>query len=341
MSFDFAQERIRHAHHERRNSAVLGSVGVRAALSLEQTLAAFVADKGFRGKGPLCVALVVTQHARGLLGLPLDAELLITEGGGQVLGLGKGPVQAVLNRHGIARTLASEGGRTSRGSLNNMRAYVALLNELHEQGPLDLDAVERFWIARVHEFFAAKPFKIRLDASRSLKAVFADLFKQAEERQKTAPGVYYAGAVMQHLVGAKLDCLLGPGQLNHNSYSTADAPTRRAGDFLVGDVALHVTTAPGEALIQKCRDNLDEGLRPVIITGKKGMPVAEGLASNAELGDRIDVFEIGQYLAANLYELGTFNADGRRAALDNLVECYNQIVDDVETDPGLKIELRR
>jgi hypothetical protein len=312
-------------------------------MTLEQTLAAFVADHGFRGKGPLCVALVVTQHARGLLGLPLDAEMLITEKGkgGQVLGLGKGPVQAVLSRHGIARTLASEGGRTSRGSLGNMRAYIALLNGLHAQGPLDLDAAELFWIARVHEFFAAKPFKIRLDGSRSLRAVFGDLLRQAEERQKTAPGVHYAGAVMQHLVGAKLDCALGPGGLVHNSYSTADAPTGRAGDFLVGDAALHVTTAPGEALIHKCRDNLDAGLKPVVITGKKGLAVAEGLAGNADLAERIDVFEIEQFLAANLYELGAFGADGRRAALDNLVERYNRIVDDVETDPGLKIELRR
>lgn len=307
---------------------------------LEQRLAAFVADKGFRGKGPLCVALVVTQHARGLLGLPLDPEMLITEGGGQVLGLGKGPVQAVLGRHGIGRTLASEGGRTSRGSLNNMRAYVALLNELHEQGPLDLDAVEDFWIARVREFFAAKPFRLRLDASRGLKAVFADLLRQAEERQKTAPGVHYAGALMQHLVGAKLEGLLGPGRLAHNSYSTADAPTGRAGDFLAGDVAVHVTTAPGEALIQKCQANLDAGLKPLIITGKRGLPVAEGLAGNAELGERVDVLEIEQCLAANLYELGGFAAGGWRAALEGLVERYNQIVEDVETDPGLKIELR-
>lgn len=97
-----------------------------------------------------------------------------------MLGLGKGAVQAILKRHGIDRVLASEGGRTSRGSLNNMRVYVALLNALHVQGSLDLDAVEKFWIARVHEFFAAKPFKIRLDASRNLRTVVGDVLQQAE-----------------------------------------------------------------------------------------------------------------------------------------------------------------
>jgi hypothetical protein len=48
--------------------------------SLQKELAAFVADQSFRGKGPLSVALVVTQHARNM-GLPLDDEKLITEAG--------------------------------------------------------------------------------------------------------------------------------------------------------------------------------------------------------------------------------------------------------------------
>ena len=61
--------------------------------------------------------LVVTQHAEDHGTCRSMPKKLITEGGGQVLGLGKGAVQAVLKRHGIDRVLASEGGRTSRGSL--------------------------------------------------------------------------------------------------------------------------------------------------------------------------------------------------------------------------------
>lgn len=306
----------------------------------QKELASFTAAKGFRGKGPLSVALVVTQHAKAM-GLPLDPEKLVTDGGGQVLGLGKGAVQNVLKRHGIERVLASEGGRTSRGSLGNMREYVAFLNDLATGSKVDLDAVEEFWIARVHEFFAGKPFKIKLDASRSLRTVVRDVIEQAEERQKTTPGVYYAGAVLQHLVGAKLDCALGKGHLEHNSFSTADAPGARAGDFFLGDVAIHVTTSPGEAVIARCRDNLNDGHRPVLVTLQRGLTVAEGLAANVGLADRVDIFEIEQFVALNLYELGKFAADGRRVAVNDLVERYNEIVEEVETDPSLKIELRR
>jgi hypothetical protein len=222
-----------------------------------------------------------------------------------------------------------------------MREYVRLLNQLHAEGRADLDIIEAFWIDRVHEFFAAKPFKIRLDASRSLRNVVRDVLEQAEERQKTTPGVYYAGAVMQHMVGAKLDCALGAGKFEHNSYSTSDQQSGRSGDFLIGDVAIHVTTAPGEAVVERCRDNLNDGFRPILVTGQRGFLVAEGLASNAKLADRIDIFEVEQFIALNLYEIGKFGAEGRRVAVADFVSRYNEIIDDFETDPSLKIEFKQ
>jgi hypothetical protein len=306
----------------------------------DRDLAAFEDEKRFRGKGPLCVALVVTQHAKKM-GLPLDANQLLTEGGGQVLGLGKGAVQAILRRHGITRVLADEGGRTSRGSLKNMREYVAFLNSLSDKGAVNLEAVEAFWVERVREFFAGKPFKIRLDPAWSLRTVVREVLTQAVERQKTALGTAYAGAVLQHIVGAKLDCALGRGSIDHNSFSTADAPSARPGDFLVGDVAIHVTTNPGEAVIEKCRQNLSDGYRPILVTLQRGVSVAEGLAGNAGLADRIDIFEVEQFVALNLYEWAKFVAEGRKTAVADLVKRYNEIVEEFETDPSLKIELQR
>jgi hypothetical protein len=307
---------------------------------LQEALNAFTKERKFNRKGPLCVPLVMMQQARAK-GLPLDPGELLTDGGGQVLGLGRGPVQSILERHGISRVLASEGGRTSRGSIGNMREYVALLNQLHAVGTADLGTIEAFWIARVHEFFAVKPFKIRLDASRSLRTVVRDVLSQAEDRQKTAPSVYYAGAVMQHMVGAKLDCALGEGQFEHNSYSTSDQQSGREGDFFLGDVAIHVTPSPGEALIERCRDNLNDGVRPVLVTGQRGSVLADGPAENAGLADRIDVFEVEQFIALNLYELGKFAAEGRRVVVADFVARYNEIIEDVETDPSLKIEFHR
>lgn len=202
-----------------------------------------------------------------------------------------------------------------------------------------IDVVEA--LRQVRALFPPRAFRIQFEASRSLRTVVRDVIAQAEERQKSVPGVYYAGAVLQHLVGAKLDCALGKGHFEHNSFSTADSPGARPGDFFLGDVAIHVTTSPGEAVIARCGDNLNDGHRPILVTLQKGLSVAEGLANNVGLADRIDIFEIEQFVALNLYEWGKFAADGRKTAVTDLVACYNEIVEEFETDPSLKIELRR
>ena len=161
-----------------------------------------------------------------------------------------------------------------------MREYVEFLNGLFATGDADLDGIEAFWIGRVREFFAAKPFQISLDASRSLRRMVRDVIEQAEARQRESPGMQYAGAMMQHLVGAKLDCALGEGRFGHHSFSTADAPQGRAGDFLIDDVAIHVTNAPKAAMIEDCRANLDNALRAILVTCTDGVAAGEGLVGN-------------------------------------------------------------
>ena len=307
---------------------------------LKLALSDFAKRKGFSGKGALSVALVVTQHARSR-GLPLNPEDLITGRSGQVQGLGKAAVQAILKRHGIHKVLAAEGGRTSRGSIGNMRDYVEFLSTLSKRGSIDLDAVESFWIEQVNRFFSAKPFKIRMDSSRSLTSVVRDMLGQAEERQKNSPGSNVVGAVLQYIVGAKLESVYGLSKIQHYSYTTADAPSGRSGDFFLGDVAVHVTATPSEALVQKCQQNLDDGIKPIIVTTSKGLAVARGLAENCGLTDRIDSFEIEQFVALNLYEIGEFRNEGRRKAISDLVSRYNAIVESVDTDPSLRIEIRK
>jgi len=304
--------------------------------TLYSELDRFYIDHKFNAKGKLSVALVITQHAKKR-GLPLDAESLVTEGGGQVYGLGKGAVQNILQRHGIEKILAQEGGRTSRGSIGHMREYVEFLNTFSES---ELDLIELFWIEKVNIFFSGKPLKIKLDSSQSSRSLIRDLIQQAELRQKVSQGVYYVGAILQHLVGAKLDCALGVGHFSHNSFSTSDAQTGRNGDFFIGNVALHVTTTPTESVISRCKVNLEKGQRPIIVTTKRGLTLAEGLAENVNLATRIDIFEIEQFMALNLYEFAKFDEQGRTVAISDLVSRYNEVVMQFETDPSLLIEIQ-
>lgn len=304
---------------------------------LRDRLRGYPSGRGRLGKGTLSVALVVTDRARRL-GLPLDPQTLITEGGGQVQGLSRGAVQTILRRNGINDVLAREGGRTSRKSVSHMQQYVALLNELHEEGVADLDAIESHWIREVRRFLAGKPFRLNRDPNQSLRSVILDLFEQAFRRQRSAEGRTDAGALLQHLVGAKLACALRPEAVKHHSYATADTGTGRAGDFAVGDTAFHVTTVPSEAVIKRCQENLAEALRPVLITLENKTSAAFVLAENAGIEARVDVFDIEQFLALNILEWGRFRSARRQTALNDLFDEYNKIVEENETDQSLKIE---
>jgi hypothetical protein len=309
-------------------------------MSLEERLKAFASVNRMIGsKGALSVALVVTQHAKKF-GLPLDSGQLLTQGGGQVLGLGKAAVQSVLKAYGIDKILAEEGGRTSRGSVGNMQKYVEFLNALNDESPVDLDSVELWWIERVKDFFSGKPFVFKLDASKSLRSGVSDLVSQAKKRQIKAGGTTILGTMLQHLIGAKLNLILD-SPIQHHGANVADEFSDRAGDFVIEDVAIHVTTFPSEGLIRKCVRNLESGLRPVIITVDRGLPIALGLAEQANIAERVDVFEAEQFLAGNLYEIGKFAPAGRRTTAEQLIAEYNAIVDAVETDPSLRIEIQK
>ena len=303
---------------------------------LHNLLAEYQKDRKLTSKGKLAAILFVSRLAKRD-GLPLNSGALVTDQKGQVLGLGKTAVQAILKDHGITRVLAEEAGRTSRGSLGNMQDYVAFLNDLHGQGIADTEAIETWWASRVNDFFNAQPFTLRYDTSKSLRAIIRDLLAQATKRQKDNPGTMYGGAVLQHLVGAKLSLVLPEGRVHNNGFSVADAVSNRSGDFIIDEVIIHVTTAPGEALMRKCEANLQAGTRPIIVTTYESMPGAESLANIQGIGGRVDILEVEQFIATNVYELSKFETAQRKLTVERLINKYNEIIEECETDPSLKV----
>ena len=287
-------------------------------------------------KGTLCLGLVVSREALEK-GLPLKFDSLLTENKGQIRLLGKVPVQKILGDHGITRVLAEEGGRTNRGNMGLAKRYVDFLNG-QNYSATQLQAVESWWVDRVKEFFSAKPLVLKFDTSKSMRAVVRELLSAAETRQAQSMGSTIVGTVLQHLVGAKLSLILQNAPESHGA-AVSDAVSERDGDFVFEDIVIHVTTSPGEAVVRKCKRNLDDGKRPIIITLYKKVTVAESLAENFGISNRIDVFDIEQFLASNLYELGKFAPGGRKETAASLIDAYNSIVDSCETDPSLKIAM--
>lgn len=306
--------------------------------NLESKLTQFRDDKQIVNVGALGTVLVITRKAKKVV-LPLDPDALITGGGGQVSGLSGSAINKILHEHRISNSVGTESGRTSRGTPNLARAYAEFLNELNRQGLVKLDEIEAWWVARFVDYFNTEPFKLNYDQGKTLGAMLRNLLDQAIERQRKSPGKTYVGAVLQHLVGAKLELALPEVKITHNGFSVADAVSDRSGDFVIDDAIIHCTTAPTEALLQKCKANLQSGKRPIILTISKMIGAAEGAAESLSIDGRVEIMDALQFLAANLYEMSLFKAAQRKITIEKLVEKYNEIVSKHESAPSLQIEM--
>lgn len=235
------------------------------------------------------------------LNLPLDVMTSLALGGiDRVAAI----TETVLKQHGINRPLL---------------------------GKREVDDMRRL------ERLSANGIEFQFDTGKSVAANLADIFEQAAEIQKNSGGANFVGAMLLHLVGAKLDMVLGTGVAAHHGFSVADHSTERRGDFEVSGVAIHVTTHPSEALIRKAAKNLQAGLKPVIVTLADGVEGAAYLLKNTEWKDRIDVIDATQFLTANVYERSLFKADACKTTLATILTRYNEIVSQCETDPVLHI----
>lgn len=303
----------------------------------DNRLKAFQKENNIFTKGPLSLVVQFTRLVKDK-GFPLNPNEFQTSGKGQVAGLGGGNLKKILKEHGITQLLSAEGGRTSRGSMGLMIKYVDFLNAWNEEETVDFSAIEEFWAEQVREYFRNQPFTLTADTSKTIGANLDELFEQAKKRQKQNPGTQYLGTVLQHLVAAKLCLIMPEGSFEIHGASVADGPTDRNGDFVINNTIIHCTTMPSALLIEKCKANLRSGCHPVIITIFERVHTALSLAEDAGLAGKVEVWDIQQFLSANVYEHSQFDESKRNMALSVIVGKYNSIILEAETDPSLRIE---
>jgi hypothetical protein len=291
----------------------------------------------------MTVGLVMIDHMAG--DFPLEEQHYLTSS--QVRTLGGSRIRAILSDHGESRQFTSEGGRTSRGTVALARELAEVLNtslgaEPYLASPSEYQEEIRYllrtwFVARVRtDYFDRQRIEAdELDPNKPSRRAIAELLQAARVR-----GGYAAGAVAQHLIGAKLSLRFPDRDIGKESYSTADRQTDRPGDFLVGDTAFHVTMSPGDSLMSnRCRDNLQNGFRPLVLVPEDRVEAARQLAANADIGDRVAVSSIEEFVGNNIEEIATFTATQIRSGLRELLERYNERVQEVEPDPSLQIEI--
>ena len=68
------------------------------------------------------------------------------------------------------------------------------------------------------------------------------------------------------------------------------------------------------------------------------MRAAPSLAEDSGLAGRVEGWDIQQFLSANVYERSRFDEAKRNSTLSSIIDRYNKIVLEAETDPSLRIE---
>lgn len=209
------------------------------------------------------------------------------------------------------------------------------LNDLEIKELLDFTVTEKWWINRLREAYKCKPFRLKVDPSKTIRSIVSYLIESAFTRQRKYPDLMIVRTVMQHLVEAKIEAFTPDIKIVRRGVASSGIN----GDMIIGETPVYVTAAPTEELIRKCREDLAHNRRPLVITTEKGMGWANTLAKDANIENRLDVLEFEQFLTANIYKGGSFQQAKVIATLRQLVETYNGIIDRYETDRSLKIAM--
>lgn len=318
-----------------------------AGLFLDDIAAWYESKTSVRGDintNVMAVGMVMLDHMA--VAFPLTQQEYISAQGSQVKELGGAKIREILARHGETRPFRSEGGRTSRGSLVLAREFAALLNE--SQGatpyltasPAEREFARQFiqaWVVNLlqEQYFNRERIEAELDHRKPVKFSVKMLLQAARQRGGTT-----AGAVAQHLVGAKLSLRFPESTITNEGYTTADQQTDRPGDFLVADTAIHVTMSPGENLVSnRCRANIHDGFRPLVLVPEDRVAAARQLVDNVDLDGRVAVISIEDFVGQNIEEIAGFSDQGIKSGLRDLLERYNERVQAVESDPSLRIAI--
>jgi len=307
-------------------------------IKLIQKLERFWAGHFHDSKGIFSLALIITRGASEQRP-PYAQGQFLSPNGDRLAGAGNRTVQTILAEYGINFALPTIAGKISDTRRMWIEEYLELLNNLHQEGLLELAVIERWWIDRIQAYFESLAFKLRLNPERSLTHIFRELFEAAWTRGKGQSKSRLVSLLMEHLVGAKLEMDLPGIKIEDKRLSTTEGFDQWRRSFRVEDAIIHVAAVPTETLIEECRDNLGEGLRPLVITSQQGIGGATALSRASNIDDQIEMLEIAQFLVSTIQKRRGFKESKRTSEVQDLVSAYNRIIDRTETDPRLKIAL--
>lgn len=308
-------------------------------LALEALSVWFDGEKPPSGADPLryvvCAGLAVAERMREKF--PLERDDYVTERNQVRI---SGPrIKAILFRFGESRPYAREGGRTTRGTVPAAEKLVARLNDVQvigEQSPKQrnqiADTLQRWLVEKVRIFFDQQKINVELNFDKPAPQIVADILTAAGTKR---------GGVAHHLVGAKLALRYPKIEVENRSFTTADLQSGLPGDFLISDTAFHVTVSPMPPVVERCRENLRNGYRAILLVLESRTAAAKQFAEDLGIDSRVGIYAIEDFVGRNIEELGEFSDQNVRAEFRNLLVKYNERIEQVEPDKSIMIEIPR
>lgn len=280
-------------------------------------------------------ALATIGHARDQF--PIERSVLITKND-QVARISY-YVGKAMDRHGETRRLPSEKGRTTRSTVTRAESLADRLNAIQELRDVDsgqrdsiLLELEGRIVVAVRRFLDQQALEVAIDLRLPGTAIVSAILRKANQHN-------FAGPVAQHLVGAKLAVRFPALEIENHSYTAADEQTGRRGDFQVGSSVFHVTVSEQPGHFEKCKRNLEHGLKPYLLVLERRLDAARVNFEEYGLVGKAGLYSIEAYVGQNLDELGEYNADGLRSSFGKLLAEYNRRVSEVEANRGLIIQI--
>ncbi|VGO17412.1 hypothetical protein PDESU_06008 [Pontiella desulfatans] len=178
-----------------------------------------------------------------------------------------------------------------------------------------------------------KGIVLKYDDSSALSSLFKNLLEKAKDMGQDSCGTWYHAKMMHYLTLAIMEMALK--EPLQGGKTVGSSPEYQTWQYFYDRLTIYITQTPTEALIRKCAENLSSNKSPVVVTSYKGAVSADNLAEAQNISDRIDIFEIEQFIATNIWEICRFTCANRKITVSQLVEKYNAIVDAHETDPSL------
>jgi hypothetical protein len=151
----------------------------------------------------------------------------------------------------------------------------------------------------------------------------------------------FPDTVARHLIAAKLALRFRDLDLKVEDRPASDTYRQRPwlGDFLIGNTVFHVTVAPTQSVIDKCRENVRNGYRAQLLVRDSVLQAARQMVTMASLERQVGVSSIEAFVGQNIEEMGTFDQTAIMRTLSQLFAEYNRRVAEIEPDRSLLLDI--